>query len=108
EKVFLFEGDSAMGYRLPLASLPELLPEDEEPHIPPDPFERRDALGRRKPAKSATEAKHAKPRRLAPGASREVVKTALCVEARQGRLFVFLPPADLLEDFISLVAAIEA
>jgi len=98
EKVFLFEGDSSMGYRLPLGSLPELLPEDEEPHIPPDPFERRDALGKRKPSGAAG----------GETQSREVVKTALCVEARQGRLFVFLPPTDLLEDFISLVAAIEA
>ena len=98
EKVFLVEGDSAMGYRLPLGSLPEVLPEDEEPHIPPDPFEPRDALGKRKPSGGASGEKE----------SREVVKTALCVEARQGRLFVFLPPTDLLEDFISLVAAIEA
>jgi uncharacterized protein (DUF2126 family) len=108
EKIFLIEGDSAMGYRLPLGSLPELLPEEEEPNIPPDPFERRDALGRRKPAKSASAAKHGKPRKVAPGASREVVKTALCVEVRKGRLFIFLPPTNLLEDFISLVAALEA
>ncbi|HSS27993.1 MAG TPA: transglutaminase family protein, partial [Usitatibacter sp.] len=98
ERIFLFEGDSSMGYRLPLSSLPELLPEDEEPNIPPDPFERRDALGKRKPSGGASEKKE----------DREVVKTALCVEVRQGRLFVFLPPANLLEDFISLVAAIEA
>ena len=107
-KVFLFEGDSPMGYRLPLASLPELLPEEEEPNIPPDPFERRDALGRRKPAKSASTAKHGKPRKLALGESREVVKTAFCVEVRKGHLYAFLPPTNLLEDFISLVAALEA
>jgi hypothetical protein len=38
-----------MGYRLPLASLPEVLPEDDEPTSPQDPFDRRDALGKRKP-----------------------------------------------------------
>ncbi|HXF77495.1 MAG TPA: transglutaminase family protein [Usitatibacter sp.] len=108
ENIFLAEGDSPLGYRLPLASLPELLPDEEEPNIPPDPFERRDALGHRKPAKSATAAKHAKARRVSSGESREVVKTALAVEVRQGRLFVFLPPTNLLEDFISLVGAIEA
>jgi uncharacterized protein (DUF2126 family) len=107
EKVFLVEGDSALGYRLPLASLPEILPEDDEPSIPQDPFDRRDALGKRKPAKSAQAAKHAKPKALPPGASREVIKRALCVEARKGRLNVFLPPVDSLEDFISLVGAIE-
>ncbi|HEY4998015.1 MAG TPA: transglutaminase family protein, partial [Usitatibacter sp.] len=108
EKVFLIEGDSALGYRLPLASLPEVLPEDEEPSIPQDPFDRRDALGKRKPAKSSQAAKHAKPKSLPPGASREVVKRALAVEARKGKLHVFLPPVDILEDFISLVGAIEA
>ena len=108
EKIFLIEGDSAMGYRLPLASLPEVLPEDEEPSIPQDPFDRRDALGKRKPSKAAQAAKHGKPTTLAPGASREVVKTALCVEVRKGRLHIFLPPTNLLEDFISLVSVIEA
>ncbi len=108
EKIFLVEGDSAMGYRLPLGSLPELLPEEEEPDIPLDPCERRDALGRRKPAKAASAAKHGKSRKVASGASREVVKTALCIEVRNGRLFVFLSPTKLLEDFISLVAAIES
>ncbi len=107
EKVFLIEGDSAMGYRLPLGSLPEVLPEDDEPSIPQDPFDRRDALGKRKPSKAAQAAKHAKPKALAPGASREVVKTALCVEVRKGQLHIFLPPTELLEDFISLVSVIE-
>jgi uncharacterized protein (DUF2126 family)/transglutaminase-like putative cysteine protease len=108
EKVFLIEGDSPLGYRLPLASLPELLPEEEEPNIPQDPFDRRGALGQRRPSKAATAAKHGKPRKIAPGASREVIKTALAVQARKGHLYVFLPPMNLLEDFISLVGAIEA
>jgi len=108
ERIFLIEGDSPMGYRLPLGSLPEVLPEDDEPSIPQDPFDSRDALGKRKPSKAAQAAKHAKPKALAPGASREVVKTALCVEVRKGQLHIFLPPTELLEDFISLVSIIEA
>ncbi|MFZ3323775.1 MAG: transglutaminase family protein [Usitatibacter sp.] len=107
-KVFLTAGDSPMGYRLPLSSLPAQLPEEDEPDIPPDPFDRRDALGRRKPAKSATAAKQARPKRVSGGESREVVKTALCVEVRNGKLYTFLPPVGLLEDFISLVTAIDA
>jgi uncharacterized protein (DUF2126 family) len=97
-----------MGYRLPLASLPAKLPDEDEADIPPDPFERRDALGQRKPAKSATTTKHGKGKRVSSGASRDVIKTALCVELRDGKLHVFLPPVPLLEDFISLVAAIDA
>jgi uncharacterized protein (DUF2126 family) len=37
-----------------------------------------------------------------------VIKTALSTQVRQGHLYVFLPPLQLLEDFISLVAAIES
>src|SRR5439155_8639931 len=46
--------------------------------------------------------------KASPGTSREVVKTALCVEVRKGQLHVFLPPVPLLEDFISLIASIES
>ena len=108
EKVFLVEGDSPMGYRLPLGSLPEVLPEDEEPYIPRDPFDRRDPLGNRKPSRAAQAAKHGKSTKRAPGAPREVVKTALTVQARKGELYVFLPPMQLLEDFLSLVDNIES
>src|SRR5260221_467184 len=97
-----------MGYRLPLASLPEVLPEDDEPSIPQDPFDRRDALGKRKPSRAAQAAKHSRPKALPPGAPREVVKTALTVEVRKGQLHLFLPPTSLLEDFISLVSTIES
>jgi uncharacterized protein (DUF2126 family)/transglutaminase-like putative cysteine protease len=104
-KVFLTAGDSPMGYRLPLSSLPDHLPDENEPDIPLDPFERRDALGKRKPAKSATTAKHGRPKRVSSG--RKVIKTALCVQLREGKLHVFLPPVALLEDFITLTDAIE-
>jgi uncharacterized protein (DUF2126 family)/transglutaminase-like putative cysteine protease len=108
EKVFLIEGDSALGYRLPLASLPEVLPEDADPDIPRDPFERRDALGKRKPSRAAQAAKHPKPKSAAPARAREVIKKALTVRSHKDELYVFLPPLMLLEDFISLVGVIEA
>ncbi|PON19881.1 IMP dehydrogenase, partial [Candidatus Entotheonella serta] len=43
-----------------------------------------------------------------PGQVANDVRTALCVEPRQGRLYVFLPPTRELEDYLDLVAAIEA
>ncbi len=108
DNIFLTEGDSPLGYRLPLSSLPEVLPEEEEPNIPQDPFDRRDALGKRKPSRAAAAAKHGKALRVKHGPSRELIKTALAVEVRKGHMYVFLPPVPLLEDFISLVSAIEA
>jgi uncharacterized protein (DUF2126 family)/transglutaminase-like putative cysteine protease len=44
------------------------------------------------------------PGQSAPG----VVRTALCVESRGGTLYIFMPPLGVLEDYLDLVAAIEA
>lgn len=44
------------------------------------------------------------PGQSAPG----VVRTALCVEPRGGTMFIFMPPLGVLEDYLDLVAAIEA
>jgi uncharacterized protein (DUF2126 family)/transglutaminase-like putative cysteine protease len=101
QRIFLIEGDSSMGYRLPLASLPDTLPEEDEQDVAQDPFDRRDALGNRRPSRS-------KSKTGAQGGARPIIKQALTVQLRKGRLFVFLPPMTLLEDFISLVAAVES
>ena len=37
----------------------------------------------------------------------QTIRTALCVEAREGRMHVFMPPVARLEDYLNLVAAIE-
>ncbi|QDT36201.1 transglutaminase family protein [Stratiformator vulcanicus] len=37
----------------------------------------------------------------------EVIRTALCIEPRDGKLHLFLPPLDRLEPFLDLIASIE-
>jgi uncharacterized protein (DUF2126 family) len=103
--LFLLPGDSPLGLRLPLASLPWVAPEERDPEHPRDPFEAREALtdfhaARRRPARRGA------PKRQAQ-AAREIFHTALCVQARNGQLHVFLPPLPLLEDFLDLAAAVE-
>jgi uncharacterized protein (DUF2126 family) len=118
KRMFLTPGDSPMGYRLPLESLPWTTPEDVTYSFDTDPFRRRDKLPPRPErhialfasAPAADEpqpaADRAKPK---PDDKKPVTLTrpALCVQARAGKLFVFMPPVDYLADYVDLVAAIE-
>ena len=97
--LYLLEGDSPMGLRLPLASLPWVLPEDVEPAFSPDPFEEAGEI--KDPATIKVKHKKAKP------LPREVIHTALCVEVREGKLYVFMPPIDHLDDYLALLHVIE-
>lgn len=110
ERITLIPGDSPMGLRLPLANLPELARKTDA--IPPqrDPFEPRADLDRRDYIQfaDATEGKpEADDNAAAPEDYEAVVRTALCIEARDGRLHVFMPPLEYLEDYVELVAALE-
>ncbi|HEX7810882.1 MAG TPA: transglutaminase family protein, partial [Burkholderiales bacterium] len=108
EHLYLVGGDSPLGFRLPLDSLPWIAPADIEPQHTPDPFEERAAL-HEPGGEVATLARKPKQARLEPGQSAvEVIHTALSVEARAGRMHVFFPPLMSVEDWIDLVAAVEA
>jgi uncharacterized protein (DUF2126 family)/transglutaminase-like putative cysteine protease len=104
EQLYLLPGDSPLGYRLPISSLPERLPEDVEPEFDRDPFDARTAL--HDAHTLAEKIRHKRFKADAPK-PKKVVRTALCVEPRRGCLHVFLPPLKRLEDFINLVAAVE-
>jgi uncharacterized protein (DUF2126 family) len=106
EHLYLVAGDSPLGYRLPLDSLPPRTGEDED-EPPPDPFEEKPALD--EPADdTALRARKSGASRLEAGKSAsKLVRTALCVQPRGGALHVFFPPMTTLEDWIELVAAVE-
>ena len=112
--LFVAPGDSAIGYRLPLAALPYLPPEQFPFIITPDPYAPRQPL----PVFSRTDVKNrpntpnfSEQRSLAndekSALSTESVWTALTVEVREGKLCVFLPPTASLADYLDLVRAVE-
>ena len=122
-QLFLIPGDSPLGLRLPLQSLPYIAPADYPHPVPADPFGERgplpDAHGALRVAARAARDETAPP--LAPEnasavlrapaeaqASASPVRTALTVEVRDGRLCVFMPPVEQLEDYLELLAAVEA
>jgi uncharacterized protein (DUF2126 family) len=136
-KLFLVPGDSPVGYRLPLGSLP-VVPKAEYPHIhPQDPMEARPPLPRSAggfgraadpPAPEApihveAPSSHTIPPQQmsrsveASGASAqdrteqeiggEHVRTAISLEIRDNVLCVFLPPVERLEDYLDLIASVE-
>jgi uncharacterized protein (DUF2126 family)/transglutaminase-like putative cysteine protease len=98
--LFALVGDSPLGFRLPLASLPDVLPEEVEPEFAVDPFAPRDTLPKRDEVRvGASHVRSDKPR--------EVIKTALALQVRDGHLYIFLPPIERLEAFVALLAAVE-
>ncbi len=162
ERMYLIPGDSPMGYRLPLDSLPWVRQADYPHLIEQDPFAPRRALPPSAPVRAqyardahAAHTAHAAAQSTAqppldgseasrPGTGHAlygdgdglpapfesaswIVRTALCVEARAPSranppseeqdastppegcaLYVFMPPLQRLEDYLDLLAAVEA
>jgi uncharacterized protein (DUF2126 family)/transglutaminase-like putative cysteine protease len=106
ERLFLIPGDSPMGYRLPLDSLPWQPPNKRQESQPLDAWLDHPPL----PSKAEWNQRYQHiPRPTdATFAQDDVVRTALCVEPRQGRLYIFMPPQSRAEDYLELVTAIEA
>ncbi len=125
EQMVLLPGDSPIGFRLPLDSLPwvapalrpqfvELDPLVERPPLPPRPeLHPQSAVagaaggGGRSGNGDRGRQAHREQARPASPAAGEVVRTALCIESRNERLHVFMPPLERLEEYLDLIAAIE-
>ncbi|MGB4073653.1 DUF2126 domain-containing protein [Pseudomonas sp.] len=110
----LVPGDSAMGYRLPLDSQPWVSEADYPYVTPEDPsqvFAPLPAAAQIKPQLRGVwpgSQNGAAKRPLLGQSAAAVVRTALCAEPRDGKLYLFMPPLVRLEDYLELVAAIEA
>jgi uncharacterized protein (DUF2126 family) len=121
----LLPGDSPLGLRLPLASLPWQSPGVRSEVWPIDPLAEHPPLPPLPPHPDEQSARAPQQPRLVSGAARErarvheqatraggdwpdgVVRTALCVEERGGHLYVFMPPLGSANDYLELTAAIE-
>ncbi|UOM33208.1 DUF2126 domain-containing protein [Acuticoccus sp. I52.16.1] len=120
--VYLAPGDSSIGYRLPLASLPFLTPAQypyvntADPTVPRDPlpnFRDPDAVAAHDRGQSIGRFTASRPSQelVAQHLGPEIdgyVRTAMAVEVRDGRLCVFVPPVERIEDYLELLAAIES
>ena len=116
DRIYLLPGDSPLGLRLPLASLPWVAEDARDPIVETDPFATQTPLAdyhAEVATRYATVHATAAPAKVQPQplpgkATVEVPRTALTVEARGGCLFVFMPPVTVLEQYLALIAAIEA
>ena len=134
ERLYLMPGDSAMGWRLPLDSLPWSAPNDKQVLIAQDPYASRSPLQTTLQSsrvstspvmQSRSNASAKSPAKFKSDTS--TIRTALCVEIRdprrangpvafndaakdtvlKGVMYVFMPPLARLEDYLNLLQAIE-
>ena len=125
KRLYLVPGDSPVGFRLPLESLPHVPPEAYPFFVPADPFAASRPFGgaRADSQRGAGRPTESRQRVAVPTAPRDdrrqarveqeagdgrAVRTALSIEIRDGRLSVFLPPTETAADYVDLVAAIES
>lgn len=107
ERLYLLAGDSPIGYRLPLDSQPWVASTDYPYENPLDPsvslppltsLEMKGSKGAVSSLKVPEQGESA----------HWVTRTALCIEPRNGCLYIFMPPLQKLEDYLDLIATIEA
>ncbi|MBB6340124.1 uncharacterized protein (DUF2126 family) [Pseudomonas fluvialis] len=122
----LLPGDSPLGYRLPLDSQPWVSQADYPYVNPADPSQLSGSLppaaqirqqvrgvwpegfGAASAPASGMAGMSSTGKPLPGQSASWITRTALCAEPRGGRLYLFLPPLAHLEDYLQLVAAIEA
>jgi|GEM_PF-1969233 len=117
-RMYLIPGDSPMGLRLPLDSLPWVEPHKRQTPVEQSLFQPLPELGdyygevARRFSSVVPESKpYPEIQEQEPAdeeTSVEISHTAICVEPRNGRLYVFFPPLTYLEHFLDLTASVES
>ncbi|PWV60139.1 DUF2126 domain-containing protein [Plasticicumulans acidivorans] len=122
DHLYLIPGDSPMGLRLPLSALPWV--DDKDLPVEQSMFEFRQPLHHDLHGEVARRYSALLRGESADGLHHEgvnqdwqeqkpddddydVVHTSLCVESRDGQVYVFMPPLSRLEHYLDLVATIE-
>ena len=105
QHIFLIPGNSPVGLRLPLDSLIQK-PNSEFPKYEPDNFSKKKKLPSYKRLALARH-KDFLNEGILQNNHDYFVRTALCAEVRDGKLYLFLPPLDSAEIFLDLIASIE-
>ncbi|MBN9064721.1 MAG: transglutaminase family protein [Rhizobiales bacterium] len=111
-KLFLAPGDSPVGLRLPLGALPWVPPEqrhaihDQDMIAPREPLPEPGAFHQQAIATGEVETRRQDVTEQQIVA--DAVRTALAIEPRDGILCVFMPPVEALEDYLELLAVVEA
>jgi uncharacterized protein (DUF2126 family)/transglutaminase-like putative cysteine protease len=115
DRCYLIPGDSPIGYRLPLESQPWAAAGDYPFIHAPDPSRTPSALlphagirrqVREHGAPHAPVVEEAVP--VMKESAAKIARTSMCAEPRNGVLHVFMPPAEELEHYLELIAAVEA
>jgi uncharacterized protein (DUF2126 family) len=112
ERLLLSPGDSPLGYRIPTESMRWVAPDElkydfeaapfgNRVKLPSSPTRRMDLFERTPPPDPLPA------RSITSETATELIRPSLCLQAREGRLHVFLPYAPQLADYLDLVAAVE-
>ena len=119
--LFLIPGDSAIGMRLPLDRLPYMSPSQVEIKLEKSPLEAQtplpgkealsESIGMREGNESEKPSQlvelETKEGEFEPAYRIQTIKTAICLEPRNGRLYIFMPPNESMDSYLDLVNTIE-